>query len=54
MKFLRFEHNGKPGYGVLESDGVIRVYQGDMFAASRPTSATLKLSDVKLLIPCVP
>jgi 2-keto-4-pentenoate hydratase/2-oxohepta-3-ene-1,7-dioic acid hydratase in catechol pathway len=54
MKFLRFEHNGKPGYGVLESDGVIRVYQGDMFAAARPTSATLKLSDVKLLIPCVP
>jgi 2-keto-4-pentenoate hydratase/2-oxohepta-3-ene-1,7-dioic acid hydratase in catechol pathway len=54
MKFLRFEHNGKAGYGVLESDGVVRVYQGDMFANARPTSATVELAEVKLLTPCVP
>jgi 2-keto-4-pentenoate hydratase/2-oxohepta-3-ene-1,7-dioic acid hydratase in catechol pathway len=54
MKFLRFEHHGKTGFGVLESDGVVRVYEGDMFAGARPTAQTLDLASVKLLIPCVP
>jgi 2-keto-4-pentenoate hydratase/2-oxohepta-3-ene-1,7-dioic acid hydratase in catechol pathway len=54
MKFMRFEHNGKTGFGVLESDRVIRVYEGDMFAGARSTSTTIDLASVKVLIPCVP
>ena len=54
MKFMRFEQNGQAGFGVLEGDRVIRVYEGDMFAAARPTSKTVDLAAVKVLIPCVP
>lgn len=54
MKFLRFEYKGRTGFGVLESDGVVRVYDGEMFAGARPTGATLSLEGVKLLTPCEP
>jgi 2-keto-4-pentenoate hydratase/2-oxohepta-3-ene-1,7-dioic acid hydratase in catechol pathway len=51
---MRFEHDGKAGFGVLENDSTIRVCEGDMFGASRATSKTLELPAVKVLIPCVP
>jgi 2-keto-4-pentenoate hydratase/2-oxohepta-3-ene-1,7-dioic acid hydratase in catechol pathway len=56
MKFLRFEHQGKAGFGVLEGDGerMVRVYEGDMFADARPTRTALPLTSVTLLMPCVP
>ena len=54
MKFMRFEHDGKAGFGVLEGESKMRVYEGDMFAAARPTSKVIDLSSVKVLIPCVP
>jgi 2-keto-4-pentenoate hydratase/2-oxohepta-3-ene-1,7-dioic acid hydratase in catechol pathway len=54
MKYLRFEHNGNAGFGVLEDDGTVRVHDGDMFAGARPTGETLPLASVKLLMPCQP
>ena len=56
MKFLRFEFEGKIGFGVLEGEGerTIRVYEGEMFADARPTGTTLPLAAVKVLMPCVP
>src|SRR3712207_3693514 len=54
MKFMRFEHQGKAGFGVLEGETKVRVYEGDMFGACRPTSKVVELAAVKVLIPCVP
>ena len=54
MKFMRFEQDGKAGFGVLEGETKVRVYEGDMFAGCRATSTVLELSSVKVLIPCVP
>ncbi|WP_363331162.1 2-dehydropantoate 2-reductase [Bradyrhizobium sp.] len=52
-KWIRFEENGKAGFGTLEGD-TITVHAGDMFAGSRPSGQTLKLSDVQLSTPCQP
>jgi 2-keto-4-pentenoate hydratase/2-oxohepta-3-ene-1,7-dioic acid hydratase in catechol pathway len=54
MKFMRFEYRGEAGFGVLEGDDVVRVYEGDMFNGARPTGKTLALGNVKLLPPCRP
>jgi 2-dehydropantoate 2-reductase len=51
--WLRFEKNGKAGFGTLDGDK-IAVHSGDMFAGAKATGETLKLSDVKLLTPCDP
>jgi 2-keto-4-pentenoate hydratase/2-oxohepta-3-ene-1,7-dioic acid hydratase in catechol pathway len=54
MKFMRFGHDGKAGFGVMDGDNKVRVYEGDMFAGARATSTVLDLASVKVLIPCVP
>ncbi len=54
MKYVRFRNNDKTGFGVLEGRHVIRVHEGDMFAAPRSTAATVMLDDVELLPPCSP
>lgn len=54
MKFLRYECDGAIGFGVLETETVIRVYRGDMFGDAQPTRSTLPLDSVTLLMPCVP
>lgn len=51
MKFIRFESKNGVGYGVLEENDVVRVYQGDMFRGSRPSGETLALSEVQILPP---
>ena len=53
MRWARFEHKGKPTYGVVEGDIVIPV-NGSPFAAWDRTPERLKLADVKLLVPVVP
>ena len=35
-KWIRFEQDGKTGFGTLEDD-TIAVHTGDMFAGARPT-----------------
>lgn len=54
MKFLRFEYLGKPGFGVLEAEGLVRVFAGDMFTAPQPTSLRIPMKELVLRIPCVP
>ena len=48
--WIRFEHQGRTGFGVLENDS-IKVYSGDMFGSAQPTGATVPLAAVKVLIP---
>ena len=54
MKYMRFEHEGKAGFGVLEAGNRVRVCEGEMFRSPRPTGVTLRLGDVKLMPPCEP
>ncbi len=53
MKWLRFAHQGRIGFGVLEQDR-IRVHQGDMFATPQATDELVPLADVQVLSPCEP
>src|SRR5579871_4080443 len=53
VQWLRYEHHGTPGFGTLEGDD-ISPHQGDLFGAPTASGARLKLSEVKLLPPCVP
>jgi 2-keto-4-pentenoate hydratase/2-oxohepta-3-ene-1,7-dioic acid hydratase in catechol pathway len=52
-RWLRFEQDGKLELGTLK-DGVIRVFQGDMFADPSPTDRSVALSDVRLRTPSDP
>jgi ketopantoate reductase/2-keto-4-pentenoate hydratase/2-oxohepta-3-ene-1,7-dioic acid hydratase in catechol pathway len=52
-KWIRFESQGKTGFGTLEGDS-IAVHSGDMFADAKPTGETLKLSNVQIRTPCDP
>src|SRR6202162_1996461 len=52
-KWIRFEENGKAGFGTLEGE-TIAVHTGDMFAGAKPSGQTLKLSDVQVSTPCQP
>jgi 2-keto-4-pentenoate hydratase/2-oxohepta-3-ene-1,7-dioic acid hydratase in catechol pathway len=54
MKFLRYEHKGTIGFGVLESETIVRIYNGDMFGEARASRNTVDLKSVTLLPPCVP
>jgi 2-keto-4-pentenoate hydratase/2-oxohepta-3-ene-1,7-dioic acid hydratase in catechol pathway len=54
MKFMRFEHKGKVGFGVLQGAASVRVYKGEMFSNPSPTDATLALSNVVVITPCQP
>lgn len=51
--WIRFEHGGQVVFGTL-TDGVIAVHEGDMFAGPRPTGASLRLEEVRVLAPTVP
>jgi 2-keto-4-pentenoate hydratase/2-oxohepta-3-ene-1,7-dioic acid hydratase in catechol pathway len=51
--WIRFEHQGKGGFGVLEN-GSIRIHSGDMFAGAQATGATVSLAAVKVLTPTQP
>jgi 2-keto-4-pentenoate hydratase/2-oxohepta-3-ene-1,7-dioic acid hydratase in catechol pathway len=52
-QWIRFEHGGKPGIGVLDGES-IAVHSGDMFAGAQPSGGTIKLAEAKILTPCVP
>ncbi len=51
--WMRFEKDGKSGFGTA-IDGVITVFEGDMFGKPKPTGATVLLADVTVLTPCDP
>jgi 2-dehydropantoate 2-reductase len=52
-KWIRFERDGKTGFGTLEGDA-IAVHTGDLFAGAKPSGETLKLSGARVLTPCDP
>ena len=54
MKFVRFEHKGKRGFGVLENVNQVRIFEGDMFSNAKPTKNTVALASVTMLMPCEP
>jgi 2-keto-4-pentenoate hydratase/2-oxohepta-3-ene-1,7-dioic acid hydratase in catechol pathway len=53
MKYVRFAHQDKIAYGILE-DQIIRVIDGDLFGEFSLSSQTVNLDSVKLLAPCKP
>lgn len=53
MKWMRFVHGGRSGFGTLEGD-VVHVHEGSMLDAPRPTGERLPVADVHWLPTCVP
>lgn len=53
MKWLRFAHQGREGFGRLEGDEVL-VHEGSMFEAPRPTGERLALAQIRWLMPTAP
>lgn len=53
MKWLRFRHQGRDGFGTLQGD-TVQVHSGDLFAGNMPTAERQALADVELLAPCQP
>lgn len=51
--YVRYELRGKRAYGLLEQD-TIRELRGGLFGDRKPSGAKIKLSEVKLLVPCEP
>ena len=53
MRWLRYEHEGKAGYGIVEGDEVAAV-GGTPFGRYRRTGKRLSLGSVKRLLPVMP
>lgn len=53
QRWVRFLHDGAVGFGTLAGDAV-EVFEGDLFNQPRPTGASLRLADLKLLRPTEP
>ncbi len=53
MKWLRFRHGARVGFGRLDGEQV-RVHEGALFAAPRDTGERLAVSDIEWLTPCIP
>jgi 2-keto-4-pentenoate hydratase/2-oxohepta-3-ene-1,7-dioic acid hydratase in catechol pathway len=52
-QWLRFEQDNRLQFGTLQ-DGVIQVFEGDMFAGTAASGRTVPLSDVRIRTPCDP
>jgi 2-keto-4-pentenoate hydratase/2-oxohepta-3-ene-1,7-dioic acid hydratase in catechol pathway len=53
MRWIRYSHGGRTGYGILEGDRIVEV-SGDPFIGYERTGATRELKSVKLEVPVVP
>src|ERR1700746_3898369 len=53
MRWIRYEADGRPVYGILDGDMVTEV-RGDPFAGYEKTTTRRPLSSVKLLVPVEP
>jgi 2-keto-4-pentenoate hydratase/2-oxohepta-3-ene-1,7-dioic acid hydratase in catechol pathway len=51
MKWLRFEHQGRAGFGAVDGDRVA-VHEGDMFDAPLATGAHIALANITWRTPC--
>jgi 2-keto-4-pentenoate hydratase/2-oxohepta-3-ene-1,7-dioic acid hydratase in catechol pathway len=52
-KYVRYRHAGGVSYGILDGQ-MVRELRGDLFGKHAETGTQRKLSEVKLLHPCVP
>jgi 2-keto-4-pentenoate hydratase/2-oxohepta-3-ene-1,7-dioic acid hydratase in catechol pathway len=52
-KFVRYAHQGKTSYGILDG-AVISQIQGGLFGGGTQTAARIGLNEVRLLWPCEP
>ncbi|HTM47178.1 MAG TPA: fumarylacetoacetate hydrolase family protein [Bryobacteraceae bacterium] len=52
-KYVRYRNGTAVEYGILEGE-LIREIKGDLFGDRKPSGRKRKLSEVKLLYPCVP
>ena len=52
-KYVRYSHDGRESYGILE-DETIHELDGELFASPQTTGRTVRLADVDLLPPCEP
>jgi 2-keto-4-pentenoate hydratase/2-oxohepta-3-ene-1,7-dioic acid hydratase in catechol pathway len=52
-KFVRYEHQSKTTYGILEGDVILPI-QGNLFEGASATGAKIGLNEVRLLWPCEP
>ena len=53
MKIVRFDQEGRSGYGVLDGEKILPIWENP-FAGITETGETLVLSDVTMLAPCEP
>lgn len=53
MRWIRYAHAGRAGFGLLEGDRIV-AHDGSMFDSPRPNGLKLGLADVQLLAPVVP
>ena len=53
MRWVRYEANGQPVYGIVEGDTITEV-RGDPFAGYEKTATRRALASVKLLVPVIP
>jgi len=53
MKIVRFDQEGRSGYGVLDGEKILPIWENP-FAGITEIGETLVLSDVTLLAPCEP
>ncbi len=53
MKWMRFRHGTREGFGSLQGDSV-QVHEGDLFDQPRPTAQHIVLSELEWLTPCQP
>jgi 2-keto-4-pentenoate hydratase/2-oxohepta-3-ene-1,7-dioic acid hydratase in catechol pathway len=54
MKVLRYAHDGRATYGVLEADGTIRGLTASPFEQLEPGHAVARIEDVRVLAPVTP
>ena len=52
-KWVRYDHAGQPGFGLLEN-GVIHCHTGDMYRNPESGGDTVPVDEVRLLAPCQP
>jgi 2-keto-4-pentenoate hydratase/2-oxohepta-3-ene-1,7-dioic acid hydratase in catechol pathway len=53
VRYVRYEQGGRVAFGMLEGE-TIRELSGDLFGEHRPTGATARLNEVRLLAPVDP
>lgn len=53
MKWMRYQHRGRDGFGTLDGDRV-RPYRGELFGANEPAGDPLPLAEITWRTPCDP